>query len=177
MLVFQCCEQTLVHHGWWRLWSSFIEIVCVVLEKRANTYFFVGLYGTLQTRRMRTSWRKHNKATSQIPNLWRREYPDRLIALKLPILAYRRQMADLIEVYKIVKKFDNLEAMKVFQMDNGSRTRGHRLKTRIALGRAHTSTTWCLINENISGPIHFSNIMLRIVFWPYPSMVKNHYKN
>ena len=36
---FSCHEQNLVHHGWWRLWSSFIEIMCVVSEKRANTYF------------------------------------------------------------------------------------------------------------------------------------------
>ena len=37
-------------------------------------------------------------------------------------------------------------------------------KIRRALGRAHTSATQCLIHENISGPIHFWNIMPYIVF-------------
>ena len=43
---------------------------------------------------------------------------------------------------------------------------GNRMKTRRALGRAHTSATQCLIHKNISGPTHFSNIMLYIVFGP-----------
>ena len=39
-------------------------------------------------------------------------------------------------------------------------------KTRRALGRAHTPTMQCLIHEDISGPIHFWNIMLHVVFGP-----------
>ena len=49
-------------------------------------------------------------------------------------------------------------------------------KTRRALDGAHTSATECPIYENISGPIHFWNIMLYIVFGPI-SMVKNYFKN
>ena len=36
---FWCGRYTLVHHGWSKLWSSFIKIVCVVWEETANTYF------------------------------------------------------------------------------------------------------------------------------------------
>ena len=38
--------------------------------------------------------------------------------------------------------------------------------TRRALGRAHTSPTQCLIHENISGLIHFWDIVLYIVLGP-----------
>ena len=34
-IIFLCREQSLVQHGWWRLQSSFIGIVCVVWEKKA----------------------------------------------------------------------------------------------------------------------------------------------
>ena len=49
--------------------------------------------------------------------------------------------------------------------------------TRRALGRVHTSALQCLIHENISGPIHFWDIVLYIVLSPNISMVMNHLKN
>ena len=44
------------------------------------------------------------------------------------------------------------------------------LQTRRALGRAHTSVMQFLIHENISGPIHFRNIMLYIIYGPMPGV-------
>ena len=50
-------------------------------------------------------------------------------------------------------------------------------RTRMALGRAHTSATQCLIHKNISGPIFFEISCYRVLysFWPFHSMVKNHF--
>ena len=48
----------------------------------------------------------------------------------------------------------------------------YNVKTRRALGRAHTSATQCLIHEKIEGPIHFLKYRAVYSFWPYLSMVK-----
>ena len=43
------------------------------------------------------------RATRMVPGLSHLSYPDRLEALKLPTLAYRRARGDMINVYKIVE--------------------------------------------------------------------------
>jgi hypothetical protein len=44
------------------------------------------------------------RATKQIPGFNNLSYPERLKKLKLPTIAYRRIMGDMIETYKIINE-------------------------------------------------------------------------
>jgi len=72
------------------------------------------------------------RATKLIPELSNKPYKDRLMALNLPILKYRRYRGDMIELFKIVKgiydhacipHFDFVELAKDL-----IRTRGNKYK-------------------------------------------------
>ena len=69
--------------------------------------------------------------TLAIPGLKNMQYEERLRHLKLPTLAYRRLRGDLIDTYKILtQKYDPTVCEGLFQLDEGSRTRGHHLKLK-----------------------------------------------
>ena len=66
-------------------------------------------------------------------------YPDRLRSLGLPTLEYRRDRADMIQVFKILNNIDRIDRKSMFKMSTYEATRGHsqkifkkmyRLKTR-----------------------------------------------
>lgn len=67
------------------------------------------------------------RATKLIPNLKEKSYQDRLKILKLTTLENRRIRGDLIEVFKLLKGFTDVDFNKFFQLSNTS-TRGHSLK-------------------------------------------------
>ena len=48
--------------------------------------------------------------------------------LGLPALEYRRDQADMIQVYKILHDIDNVDKKKLFRMSTYTATRGHSLK-------------------------------------------------
>ena len=52
-------------------------------------------------------------------------YPERLTNLGLPMLKYRRERADMIQVYKIPNNIDILEQEQFFIMASYRSTRGH----------------------------------------------------
>ena len=68
------------------------------------------------------------RATRLLPELKQQAYPDRLRELQLPTLAYRRQRADQIQIFKIRKGFGRVNPSKFFQLATGSTTRGHDFK-------------------------------------------------
>ena len=68
------------------------------------------------------------RATKLIPNLRSLPYKDRLVALGLPSLYYRRRRGDMLQVYKILKGIDRLESNQFFTLADMSSTRGHSLK-------------------------------------------------
>ena len=69
------------------------------------------------------------RATKIIPKLKHKTYEDRLRHLKLPTLEKRWDRGDLIETFKILNDFDNVNRDLFFQMDNsGYHTRGHTMK-------------------------------------------------
>ena len=70
------------------------------------------------------------RATRLIPDVKHLDYEDRLKTLKLPSLEYRRQRADLLQIYKIMYGFVAVEKDDMFEIIKESRTRGHRLKIR-----------------------------------------------
>ena len=66
------------------------------------------------------------RATKIIPELMDLPYPDRLKALKLPTLEYRRIRMDTIQVFRIMKGYDQLDPEKYFKLSSSS-NRGHSL--------------------------------------------------
>ena len=71
-----------------------------------------------------------------IPGLRDMSYPERLRALKLPTLAYRRLRGDMIETFKVAKEIHDLEAAPHMSMAGPDRktVRGHKfnmLKRRV----------------------------------------------
>ena len=61
-------------------------------------------------------------------------YETRLLTLGLPTLTYRRSRNDLIQVYKIVNKIDQLKTEDFFEVST-SKTRGHSMKLNKAQNR------------------------------------------
>ncbi|MES9881006.1 MAG: reverse transcriptase domain-containing protein, partial [Sedimenticola sp.] len=55
-------------------------------------------------------------------------YQERLRTLGLPSLEYRRERADLLQVYKILTGIDKIDKAKMFKMATEQRTRGHSMK-------------------------------------------------
>ena len=55
-------------------------------------------------------------------------YQDRLRALKLPTLFYRRKRSDLIQVFKIIKKIDKIDTANFFTYDVGITRRNNEFK-------------------------------------------------
>ena len=69
--------------------------------------------------------RRATKLVSEITHL---SYPNRLKFLGLHTLEYRRLRADLIQVYKILTKKDDVDPEMFFQIRGNERTRGHKFK-------------------------------------------------
>ena len=55
-------------------------------------------------------------------------YQDRLKAVKLPTLEYRRIRSDIIQVFRIMKGYDQIDPSKLFTLSSSSSNRGHNLK-------------------------------------------------
>ena len=67
------------------------------------------------------------RATKICSGLKDKSYPERLIELNLTTLAYRRQRADIIQVFRIMKQFDKIPFEQFFTF-NESNTRGNGRK-------------------------------------------------
>lgn len=67
------------------------------------------------------------RATKIIPGFKDMSYEDRLKSLGLPTLYYRRDRADMIQLFKIMKGFDICDINNLSRAENVS-TRGHSLK-------------------------------------------------
>ena len=69
------------------------------------------------------------RATKLVPQLKNQTYEERLQALGLYSLQRRRQRGDLIEVFKLLKGFEDVDSQKFFKLKGEtSSTRGHALK-------------------------------------------------
>ena len=67
------------------------------------------------------------RATKMIPGMSNLSYPERLQALRLPTLSYRRARGDMIETYKLLHHLYNIEHRWLLRGGNTT-TRGHTLK-------------------------------------------------
>ena len=68
------------------------------------------------------------RSTRLVTELRNKTYEERLKALDLPTLAFRKKRADVIQTFKIFKHFDKIEDIKLFQRSNYQKTRGHIFK-------------------------------------------------
>ena len=68
------------------------------------------------------------RCTKMVPALRNMPYHERLRALGLPTLAYRRRRADMVQVYRIMHGIDNVDASKFFSAAQTHNTRGHNKK-------------------------------------------------
>ena len=114
--------------------------------KRTMTYLdrnvFIGLYKSLVRPLLETSvpvWNpymvKHVKqleavqrrATKLVRGISQLSYNERLQALKLPTLQYRRKRGDMITTYKLFHGLIDADPSKFFKL-NDNKTRGHKFK-------------------------------------------------
>ena len=79
------------------------------------------------------------RATKLIPEITNLSYPNRLRAVDLPTLEYRRMRSDIIQVFRIMNGTDRYKKENLFKMasSEGNRTRGHKYK--ITKQRCNTS--------------------------------------
>ena len=70
----------------------------------------------------------HRRATKLVKSIAHLSYSDRLRKLGLPSLEYRRERADVIQVYKILHDIDKVDKSKLFTRSEYTATRGHSLK-------------------------------------------------
>ncbi len=70
------------------------------------------------------------KATKMIPSQRNKSYEERLARLNLFSLEKRRLRGKLMECFKILKGFTNVDANKLFSIDELSRTRSNGMKLR-----------------------------------------------
>ena len=67
------------------------------------------------------------RATKLLHKIKHKSYTERMKALKLPSLCYRRKRGDMIQVFKIFKEIDDVDANQFFEICNNP-TRGHQFK-------------------------------------------------
>jgi len=92
--------------------------------------------------------RVQRRATKLVPYLKHLSYEQRLVALRLPSLLFRRRWGDMIRVYKIVNGIDRLDTRVFFNRALNERTRGH--SQRLFVGRCrleirnktHSASEW-----------------------------------
>ncbi len=68
------------------------------------------------------------RLTKLIPHLKERTYPERLMALKLPSLTYRRYRGDMINTWKFLTSGYDVDESKLFTQAVTGTTRGHSKK-------------------------------------------------
>ncbi|KAI8505477.1 hypothetical protein Bbelb_166660 [Branchiostoma belcheri] len=100
------------------------------------------------------------RATKRVPGLRDLPYTERLKALGLPTLVYRRLRGDLINTYKFIHgKFNTVSP---FELKSDSRTRGHCL--RVARRTAHGNKRACFFANRMV--VWWNNLPEKVVTSP-----------
>ena len=95
---------------------------------QAHLEYAVTVCSPLYKKDMIVTENVQRRATELVSSIRHLLYQERLINLGLPLLEYRRERADLIEVYKIMNNIDQIEKEKLFTVSTYTATRGHQLK-------------------------------------------------
>ena len=84
------------------------------------------------------------RATKLVRHLRNLPYEDRLRALKLPSMYYRRLRGDMIMVFQIMSGRLRVREEDLFERDNSERTRGHQMKLKKPRVKSHLrQTSFC----------------------------------
>ena len=70
------------------------------------------------------------RATRLVPELRGLSYRERLVELNLSTLDYRRKRFNIIQVFKIIHKIDDIDMNVFFSFDENTQLRGHNLKLK-----------------------------------------------
>ena len=70
------------------------------------------------------------RATKLVKGISDWTYEERLKHLDIPTMEYRRRRTDMLQVFRILKNLDDLDADHFFELDSQGVTRGHSLKIR-----------------------------------------------
>ena len=70
------------------------------------------------------------RATRLVPEFRGLSYRERLVELNLSTLDYRRKRFDIIQVFNIVHKIDDIDMNVFFSFDENTQLRGHNLKLK-----------------------------------------------
>ena len=139
------------------------------------------------------------RETKLVTSIKHLSYQERLKKLGLPSLEYRRERADLIEVYKIMNNIDQVEKDTFFKFSNYAATRGHqfelakkqhRLKRRSNSFSLRVIDSWNSLPDKVVMTPSLNSIKSRLnTFWkkhPYKfdpwcyipgPKPRNYYKN
>ena len=79
------------------------------------------------------------RATRIVRDIAHLSYEDRLRELGLPTLIYRRDRADVVQLFKVMNKFDEVSLPSI-RLSNTTTTRGHTLK----LQKSHNRLKMCM---------------------------------
>lgn len=105
---------------------------------RPHLEYAVQAWNPIMQRDIKLLQRIQRSFTRMIPSIRSLPYEDRLRQLNLFSLVRRRQRGDLIEVFKILKGFSDIDGVRLFQPPASANLRGHALK--LAKPRARTRT-------------------------------------
>ncbi|XP_069108320.1 uncharacterized protein [Argopecten irradians] len=95
---------------------------------RPHLEYATTIWSPMLTRDKITLENVQRRATKRIPSIQNLSYSERIKKLGLPSLEYRRNRADVIQVYKILNKIDILDQTTMFRELTGTATRGHSKK-------------------------------------------------
>ena len=96
------------------------------------------IWGPFFKQDMKSVEKIQRRATKLVSSIKDLSYEDRLKALKLPSLVYRRRRGDMIQMYKIMNGLVRVEVKTLFSPTALSHTRGHHQK--VYKGRANKAT-------------------------------------
>ena len=94
--------------------------------------------------------RVQRRATKMIPSMRNMTYENRLQMLRLPTLESRRLRGEMIEVFKILKGFDNVDSRQFFKLSDIGITRNNGLKLQVKRFRTNIAKnffTYKVINH------------------------------
>ena len=103
---------------------------------RPHLEYINSVWSPMRKKDINTIENVQRRVTKMIPGLKDLNYPQRLRALKLPTLVYRRLRGDMIETYKVIRKVYDTEAAPIMPMTGSDRST-ITFKTTFLYGTSH----------------------------------------
>ena len=92
---------------------------------RSNLEYAHSVWAPYKVKYLEFLEKVQKRATKALTDLRELSYEDRLKALKLPTLAYRRIRGDMIETYKIINGIYDKEVVPIIKLRENPSLRGH----------------------------------------------------